>query len=115
MIYEPKQGFRQGNIVDRRTKIEFAHTMKSIADLYPDASVIRVVLDNLNTHKVASLHESCPAEQARNLVRRLEFHTTPRHGSWLNSAEIFHAFNIQHFGGRVHDARIDIACNLLVE
>jgi hypothetical protein len=50
--------------------------------------VIRVVLDNLNTHKMASLYEAFPAEQARNSARRLEFHYTPKHGSWLNIAEI---------------------------
>ena len=88
MICEPKQGFRQVDITDRRTKIEFAQSMKHIAELYPDASVIRVVLDNLNTHKVASLYEAFPAEQARTLARRLEFHYTPKHGSWLNIAEI---------------------------
>jgi hypothetical protein len=78
MICEPKQGFRHVEITDRRTKIEFAHSMKQIADRYPAASVIRVVLDNLNTHKMASLYEVFPAEQARNLARRLEFHTTPK-------------------------------------
>ena len=55
MMCEPKRGFRQVDITDRRTKIEFAHCMKQIANLYPDATVIRVVLDNLNTHKIASL------------------------------------------------------------
>ena len=88
MICEPKRGFRQVDITERRTKIEFAHCMKHIADLYPDAAVIRVVLDNLNTHKVASLYEAFPADQARELARRLEFHYTPKHGSWLNIAEI---------------------------
>lgn len=88
MICEPKRGFRQVDITDRRTKIEFAACMKQIADLYPTASVIRVVLDNLNTHKTASLYEAFPAEQARDLARRLEFHYTPKHGSWLNIAEI---------------------------
>jgi hypothetical protein len=88
MICEPKRGFRQVDITDRRTKIEFAHCMKHIAELYPDATVIRVVLDNLNTHKIASLYEAFPAEQARELARRLEFHYTPKHGSWLNIAEI---------------------------
>ena len=88
MICEPKRGFREVAITDRRTKIEFAHCMKQIAELYPEADVIRVVLDNLNTHKVASFYEAFPAEQARNLARRLEFHYTPKHGSWLNIAEI---------------------------
>ena len=88
MICEPKRGFRPIEITDRRTKIEFAHCMKQIAELYPGADVIRLVLDNLNTHKPASLYEAFPAEQARNLARRLAFHYTPKHGSWLNIAEI---------------------------
>jgi transposase len=88
MICEPKQGFRHVDITDRRTKIDFAHSMKHVAERYPEASVIRVVLDNLNTHNMASLVEAFPAEQARNLARRLEFHYTPKHGSWLNIAEI---------------------------
>jgi hypothetical protein len=88
MICEPKQGFRHVDVTDRRTKIDFAHSMKHVAERYPEASVIRVVLDNLNTHKVASLVEAFPAEQARTLVRKLEFHYTPKHGSWLNIAEI---------------------------
>jgi len=88
MICEPKQGFRHVDITDRRSKIDFAHSMKHIAELYPEASVIQVVPDNLNTHKVSSLYEAFPTEQAHNLARRLEFHTTPKHGSWLNIAEI---------------------------
>ncbi|MCB1936839.1 MAG: transposase, partial [Nitrosomonas sp.] len=58
--------------------------MKHIVELYPEATTIRVVLDNLNTHKKASLYEAFPAEQARELARKLEFHYTPKHGSWLN-------------------------------
>ena len=88
LICEPKRGFRQVDITDRRTKIDFAQSMKHIADLYPEASVIRVVMDNLNTHKVASLYEAFPAGQAHDLARKLEFHYTPKHGSWLNIAEI---------------------------
>jgi hypothetical protein len=70
MICEPKQGFRHVDVTDRRTKIDFAHSMKHVAELYPEASVIRVVLDNLNTHKVASLVKAFPAEQARTLARK---------------------------------------------
>jgi hypothetical protein len=88
MICEPKRGFRQVDITARRTQLACAHRMKHSAELYPDATVIRVVLDNLNTHKVASLYEAFPAEQARALARQLEFHYPPQHGSWLNSAEI---------------------------
>ncbi len=88
MICEPKRGFCQVDITDRCTKIEFAPCMKHIADIYPQAGVIRVVLDNLNTHKIKSLYEAFPVEQAHDLARRLEFHYIPKHGSWLNIAEI---------------------------
>jgi hypothetical protein len=88
MMCEPKRGFRQVDITDRRTKIDFAQSMKHLVDLYPEATVIRVVLDNLNTHKMGSLYEAFPPEQARELARKLEFHYTPKHGSWLNIAEI---------------------------
>ena len=57
-------------------------------EAYPDAPVVRVVLDNLNTHRMASLYETFPAAEARRIVRRLEFHHTPKHASWLNMAEI---------------------------
>src|SRR5437763_1655726 len=67
----------------------FAHQMKWLVDVaYPEAEVICVVLDNLNTHKAASLYEAFALEEARRIVKRLEFHYTPKHGSWLNMAEI---------------------------
>ena len=74
--------------MERRTRIEFAHCMRHIVETYPEAEVIRVVLDNLNTHKPASLYEAFPPEEARAIARKLEFHYTPKHGSWLNIAEI---------------------------
>jgi hypothetical protein len=74
--------------MERRTKIEFAHCMRQIVQCYPEAKVIRIVLDNLNTHKLASLYEAFPPEEARAIARKLEFHYTPKHGSWLNIAEI---------------------------
>lgn len=88
MICEPKRGWRDVLIMERRTKVEFAHCMRHIVQSYPDAEVIRVVLDNLNTHKAASLYEAFPPEEARAIARKLEFHYTPKHGSWLNIAEI---------------------------
>lgn len=88
MICEPKRGWREVLVMERRTKIEFAHCMRHIAQCYPDAEVVRVVLDNLNTHKMASLYEAFPPNEARAIARRLEFHYTPKHGSWLNIAEI---------------------------
>lgn len=88
MICEPKRGQREVLIMERRTKIEFAHCMRHIVQSYPDAEVICVVLDNLNTHTPASLYEAFPPEEARAIARKLEFHYTPKHGSWLNIAEI---------------------------
>jgi DDE superfamily endonuclease len=88
MICEPKRGWREVLITERRTKIDFAHCMKHVVSCYPEAAVIRVVLDNLNTHKPASLYEAFAPEEARAIARRLEFHYTPKHGSWLNIAEI---------------------------
>lgn len=88
MISEPKLGLRKVLVTERRTKIEFAQTMKHVVEMYPDAEVIRVVLDNLNTHKAASLYEAFPPEEARAIARKPEFHYTPKHGSWLNMAEM---------------------------
>ena len=72
-----------------RTKEDFAHAMRWLMDeAYPDVPVVRLVLDNLNTHRKASLHQPFPAAEARRIAKRLEFHHTPKHGSWLNMAEI---------------------------
>lgn len=88
MICEPKRGFREVLITERRTKTEFAHCMNHIVELYPNAQKIIVVLDNLNTHGKASLYETFPPEKAGEIARKIDFHFTPKHGSWLNIAEI---------------------------
>ena len=88
MICEPKRGWRDVLVMERRTKIEFAHCMRHIVQSYPDAETIRVVLDNINTHKAASLYEAFLPEEARAIARKIEFHYTPKHGSWLNIAEL---------------------------
>ena len=86
---EPLAGWRHVAITERRTMQDFAHQMRWLVDeAYPDAPVVRVVLDNLNTHRMASLYETFPAAEARRIVKRLEFHHTPKHASWLNMAEI---------------------------
>ena len=86
---EPKAGWRHVAVTERRTKEDFAHQMRWLVDhAYPDAPVIRLVLDNLNTHRVASMYEAFPPAEARRISRRLEFHYTPKHGSWLNLAEM---------------------------
>jgi hypothetical protein len=89
MVAQPLAGWRHVETTERRTSQDFAHQMKALVDDYfPQAEVIRVVLDNLNTHTPAALYETFPPEEAHRLTRRLEFHYTPKHGSWLNMAEI---------------------------
>ncbi len=94
---EPLAGWRQVAVTQRRAMQDFAHQMRWLVDeAYPEVPVVRVVLDNpvsstgqaLNTHRTASLYETFPAAEARRIAKRLEFHYTPKHGSWLNMAEI---------------------------
>ena len=86
---EPLAGWRHVAVTRRRTMEDFAHQMRWLVDeAYPDTPVVRVVMDNLNTHRPASLYETFPAPEARRIAKRLEFHYTPKHGSWLNMAEI---------------------------
>jgi transposase len=89
LFCQPQAGWRHIAVTERRTKVDFAHQMKWLVDeRFPDADLIRVVMDQLNTHKPASLYEAFVPEEARRLLKRLEFHYTPKHGSWLNMAEI---------------------------
>jgi hypothetical protein len=89
LFVEPQTGRRHVHVTEQRTKLDFAYEMQWLVDQgYPEATVIRVVLDNLNTHKPASLYEAFPPAEARRIARKLEFHYTPKHGSWLNMAEI---------------------------
>ncbi len=81
--------WRHIKVTDHRTAIDFAHCMKDLSDVhFPEAIKIRVVLDNLSTHTVGALYEAFPAQEARRLAQRLEFHYTPKHASWLNMVEI---------------------------
>ena len=85
LFCEPLAGWRHVAITERRTMVDFAHQMRWLVDVaYPDATIIRVVLDNLNTRRIASLYETFPVPEARRIVKRLEFHHTPKHASWLN-------------------------------
>jgi len=88
LLLSPKSAWRHVVVTERRTASEFADQMKWLVSAYPKAKRIRVVLDNLNTHKMASLYERFEPQEAREIARRLEFHYTPKHGSWLNMAEI---------------------------
>jgi hypothetical protein len=95
MISEPLAGRRRVKVTDRRTKIDFAHVLREIVDEdYSHTEVIVLVMDNLNTHKPASLYEAFEPAEARRILDRLEIHYTPKHGSWLDMAEI--ELNVLH-------------------
>jgi len=89
MLFEPLQGKRFIQVEKQRRRIEWAQVMRYLADeLYPEAEKIVVVMDNLNTHTPAAFYQVYEPEEARRLTQRFEFHFTPKHGSWLNMAEI---------------------------
>jgi DDE superfamily endonuclease len=89
MLFAPLEGRRYVKVTERRTKVDFAEVIRELVDVhFPTAEKIVLVMDNLNTHKLASLYEAFPPEQARRIAERLEVHHTPKHGSWLNMAEI---------------------------
>ena len=89
MLCEPLAGRRHVRVRSRRTAVDFAHVIKELADdLYSKAERIVLVMDQLNTHSVASLYEAFPPAEARRLAAKLEIHHTPKHGSWLNIAEL---------------------------
>jgi len=89
MFTEPLAGWRYARARERRTKVDWANEIKDLLTIhYPDVPKIRLVMDNLNTHTISSLYEAFPPNEARALAKRLEIHYTPKHGSWLNIAEI---------------------------
>lgn len=89
IMCQPLAGWRSVKATARRTKIDFALCMQELVDVhFPQADIIRVVLDNLNTHTPGALYEAFSPQEARRILRKLEFHYTPKHGSWLNMAEI---------------------------
>ena len=89
MIFAPLLGFRHVEVTERRTSIDFAHICRDLVDThFPDAEKITLVCDNLNTHKPTSLYKAFASDEARRIAEKLQFHYTPKHGSWLNIAEI---------------------------
>ena len=88
MFVEPLAGFRQTQVTERRTRVDWAMALRDLVNgRYADAKVIVLIMDNLNTHTLGSLYEAFPPAEARRLAERLEIHYTPKHGSWLNIAE----------------------------
>jgi DDE superfamily endonuclease len=89
LLSEPLQGRRHVKVTDQRTRVDFAHVIQEMVDVhYPEAEMIVLVMDNLNTHSPASLYEAFEPAEAKRLADKLEIHYTPKHGSWLNMAEI---------------------------
>jgi hypothetical protein len=89
MVAQPLVGWRTVFVTERRTAVDFAEVLRwLVEELHAEADKVVLVMDNLNTHKLASLYEAFPPEQARRIAERLEIHHTPKHGSWLNVAEI---------------------------
>ena len=96
--------WRKVKVTERRAAEDYAHCMRELVDVhYPDAACIRVVQDNLSTHSAGSLYEAFAPAEARRILRRLEFHYTPKHASWLNMVEI----EIGVLRGQCLDRRID--------
>lgn len=103
MCNEPLAGKRYVKITQRKTRTDWAYFIKDISQRYPQAKKITLVMDNLNTHKPGSLYETFPAGQAKKLYDRFEFVFTPKHGSWLNMAEI----ELNILSGQCLNRRID--------
>jgi len=104
VLLNPKEGWRNVDVTERRTKIDFANQMKNLSDThYPNAEKIHIVMDNLSTHKLSALYETFEPEEARRIIRRLEIHHTPKHASWLNMVEI----EIGVLKGQCLDRRIE--------
>ncbi len=89
MVSMPLLGWRAVKVTERRTAVDFAEVVRwLVEEVHEEAEKVVLVLDNLNTHKLASLYEAFPPERARRIAEKLEIHHTPKHGSWLNMAEI---------------------------
>ncbi len=89
MVFAPLENWRQVKVTDQRTRIDWAYLIRDLVDThFPQAEKIVLVMDNLNTHQLASLYEAFPPAEARRLAEKLEIHYTPKPGSWLNMAEI---------------------------
>jgi hypothetical protein len=112
MMCEPLRGWRHVRVTDRRTRRDYAECIKELADVhYPEARKILLVQDNLNTHSGGSLYERFPPQEARRLLDRIEWHYTPKHGSWLNMAET----EIGIVSGQCLDRRLDCQTKLAGE
>jgi hypothetical protein len=106
MLFEPLRGWRKVNVTESKTRVDWAWQVRELLEIhYPDVRRIHLVQDNLNIHNGASLYEAFAPEKARQMLKRIEFHYTPKHGSWLNVAEIeLSILNRQCLDRRIADA-----------
>jgi hypothetical protein len=112
MLCEPLRGWRHVKVTERRTRRDYAECVRELVDVYyPKARKIRLVQDNLNTHDGASLYEAFAPAEARRLLDRIEFHYTPKHGSWVNMAET----EIRIMNGQCLDRRMDSQAKIAQE
>jgi hypothetical protein len=112
MLCEPLRGWRHVRVSARRTRKDYAECVRELLDVYyPQADLLRLVQDNLNTHDGASLYEAFAPAEARRLLDRIEFHYTPKHGSWLNMAET----EIGIRNSQCLDRRLDSAARIAAE
>jgi hypothetical protein len=112
MFFEPLRGRRHVWVTEQRRKVEWAHCVKEMLEVdYPRARKVRLVCDNLNTHTGGALYQAFPAVVAKALCDRLEFHPTPKHGSWLNMAET----ELSVLAGQCLDRRMDSAAFVTTE
>jgi hypothetical protein len=112
VMCEPLTGWRHVRVTERRTRKDYAACLRELVDVhYPDATKIRLVQDNLNTHDGASLYEAFAPEEARRILEKLEFHYTPKHGSWLNLAES----EISIMNGQCLDRRLESVAEVAQE
>jgi len=105
ILFEPLRGWREVKVTEHRTRRDWALLMKELVDVhYPLAETIRLVMDNLNTHTAGALYETFEPAEAKRILDKLEFHYTPKHGSWLNMAEIeFSVLSRQYLDQRIGD------------
>jgi DDE superfamily endonuclease len=109
MASMPLTGWRAVHVTERRTAVDFAEVVRwLVEEVHEEAEKVVLVMDNLNTHRTASLYEAFPPERARRIVERLEIHHTPKHGSWLNMAEI----ELSVLAGQCLDRRIETRAEL---
>jgi hypothetical protein len=112
MLCEPLRGWRHVKVTERRTRRDYAECVRELIDVYhPKAKKVRLVQDNLNTHDGASLYEAFPPATARRLLDKIEWHYTPKHGSWLNMAES----EISIMNSQCLDRRMDSALKIATE